>query len=140
MSDHITLDQLRARHSWEVIERVRRAKKDSVAADFARQAKRLPIRIRTAGLGQALAFLYGKSDSSGKDGKGQLLCSLADWLLQQRSLAPWRKGSICRNAVIHAVMDGNADLLRRCTEESLLYLQWLTRFAEAELGGGDIDE
>ena len=136
MKGHPTLDQLRARHAWSIVDEVRGAK-GNVRSDFAREVRRLPVRIRSAGLGQALGFLYAKSDAAGNDGRGHILRCMADWLLDRRRLARRPQHSTDRDAVILAIMDGDADLLRRCTTEALLYLQWLSRFAEAELGGDD---
>ena len=128
MSDNRpTLDQRRAQHAWKAVEG---AGKLRDAKEFAREAKRLPVRIKTAGLGQALAFLNAKSGVN--DYRGQLLKELGDWLLKERGLAPRPKGSDGRNAVIQAIICGDATLLRRATEEALFYLQWLTRFSEAE--------
>ena len=45
---------------------------------FGGQAKKLPIRIMAAGLGQALAFLKAKDYAPG------LLAELADWVLIKR--------------------------------------------------------
>ena len=138
--NHATLDQLRARHAWGVVAEISSEAKGGVPKDFAREVKRLPVRIRSAGLGQALSFLYAKSDPEGHDGRGRILRCMAEWLLEERSLARRSQRSTDRNAVIHAIMDGNADLLRRCTEEALSYLQWLSRFAEAEIGGDDLND
>lgn len=125
-----TLDQRRARHAWQAVEQAHRLKGDEARKNFAREAKRLPVRIKTAGLGQALAFLNAKADDD--DYRSRLLKELGDWLLKKRRLASWPKGTNDRNAVIQALISGDAGLLRRATEEALLYLQWLTRFSEAE--------
>ncbi len=131
MSDNRpTLDQRRAQHAWQAVERARNLKDSN---DFAREAKRLPIRIKTAGLGQALAFLHAKG-KDGEDHRSQLLKELGDWILKERKLAAH---SPCKDALLQAIINGNANLLRRATEEALLYLQWLTRFSEAELGTGE---
>ena len=123
-----TLDQRRAKHAWQAVEGAKRLD-DSPKKDFAREAKRLPIRIKTAGLGQALAFLRAK-------GHTQLLLKLGDWILAERQLAS-APNDIDENSLIQTIIEGDADLLRRATEEALLYLQWLTRFSEAELGTGE---
>lgn len=126
-----TLDQRRAQHAWQTVEQAR--KLDSNAKnDFAREAKRLPVRIKTAGLGQALAFLNAKAKSDTTKGGGRLLVALGDWLLKERRLASQPNGAITQDSLIKAIIDGNAGLLRRATEEAQLYLQWLTRFSEAE--------
>ena len=136
-----TLDQRRAQHAWQAVEGAKTLG-DSPKKDFAREAKRLPIRIKTAGLGQSLAFLNAKAKSDknkGEDAQGQLqlLIALGDWLLKERRLASQPNGAIAQDSLIQAIIKGNADLLRRATEEALLYLQWLTRFSEAEFGTGE---
>ncbi len=132
-----TLDQRRAQHTWETVERARalndNAKNDNAKNDFAREAKRLPMRIKTAGLGQTLAFLTAK----GGEARRLLLVQLGDWLLKKRKLAQWPQDAKEDNALVKAIINGDANLLRRATEETLLYLQWLTRFSEAELGTGE---
>lgn len=130
-----TLDQRRARHAWQAVEHAGRLKKKD-ADDFAREAKRLPVRIKTAGLGQALAFLNAKAKSDTSTGGGRLLKELGEWLLAKRCLAPRPQNANDCNAMTQAIMRGDSKLLRRATEEALLYLQWLTRFSEAEFGTG----
>ena len=61
-----TLEQRRAKHAWEAVQRVVQAMQNGTegdkakARDFGGQAKRLPMRIMAAGLGQALTFLLAK--------------------------------------------------------------------------------
>ena len=127
-STRATLEQLRARHAWSVISDVRGSKCDK---DFAREVRRLPVRIRTAGLGQALRFIYAKSD--GKDHRSQLLTVLGEWVLSKRRIARRPHATTSNSALLRAIIDNDADTLRRATEEVLLYLQWLSRFCEAEI-------
>ena len=129
-----TLDQRRARHAWEAVERARGLRN---ATDYARETKRLPVRIRTSGLGQAVAFLNAKAGEGEKDPRATLLNDLGDWLLARRGLAAVPEGGIGRDSIMGMILDGDAGLLRRATEEALLYLQWLTRFSEAEIGNED---
>ncbi len=129
-----TLDQLRAQAAWNAVEHVRQMK-ENIQQDYLRESRRLSVRIRTAGLGQALAFLYAKR--SGDDAKSRILSHLSSWLLRKRKLAKWRTEYTKENAVIRAVLEGDADLLRRATEEAQLYLMWITRFAQAEFGGAE---
>jgi CRISPR-associated protein Cmr5 len=112
-----TLDQQRARHAWDVIERVLK-EPESTRKDFGTQAKKLPARIMAAGLGQALAFLEAK------DKTPALLGALADWIHQRRPTTGDRR-------LVVRVIQGDADFLRYATAESLAYLQWLVRFADA---------
>ena len=127
-SKQATLDQKRARHAWDVIQKVLASKEGQ--KDFGTQVKKLPARIMAAGLGQALAFLEAKNDK----GKTQaLLDALADWMHQRRSTAGDRR-------LVVRVIEGDADFLRFATAESLAYLQWLVRFADAHNLTGSTEE
>ena len=127
-----TLAQQRASHAWKAVEA---ACKGHGAEDYAREAKRLPVRIMTSGLGQALSFLNAKSG----DGRVRLANDLASWLIKGRGLGG-RRGEADGKALILAITEGDADFLRRATEEAQLYLQWLTRFAEAEINTEDASD
>ncbi len=119
-----TLDQQRARHAWEAVQRAKTCQGDhagQVPKKFGGQAKKLPIRIMGSGLGQSLAFLAAKGDAPG------LIAELSDWINKRIKPAP---GSPPR--LLDRIVQGDSDFLRRATDEVLTYLQWLTRFAEAE--------
>lgn len=100
--------------------------------DYKREVKRLPVQIQTTGLGQALGFLYAKSDGN-RDAKGLLLKDLEKWLLDERGSTNQPDSSPGRNRILYAIIYGDAEFLRRMTRESLRYLQWLARFTEAEI-------
>lgn len=116
---HATLDQRRAAHAWEIVATVAIGAEDS-KEKFKIHAKKLPARIVTSGLGPALAFLKAKKYAP------QLLSGLNDWIAKQIPLSGSNETDLLQR-VIH----GDSDFLRRATEEVLLYLQWLNRFADA---------
>lgn len=116
-----TLAQRRARHAWHAVERARASLGRSESEDYAREAKRLPVRIMTSGLGQTLAFMKAKESKGGE----RLRDDLENWLLVERKFGG--------KNLMTTIIEGDADLLRRATEEAQAYLQWLTRFAEAEI-------
>ena len=97
--------------------------------DYQRETKRLPVRILTAGLGHALAFLHAK----GGNANDALLRDVADWILNKRNDPENSEEPPTQNALIRKITEGNSTFLRVTTDETLAYLQWLTRFAEAEL-------
>lgn len=116
-----TLDQQRAAHAWDVVNAVAsKAEKDR--KEFGTQAKKLPTRIMAAGLGQALAFLEAK------DYAQELRDALADWIHRRR---PAPGDDFEQKRLVVRVIRGDADFLRYATAESLAYLQWLVRFADA---------
>ena len=109
-----TLAQRRAKHAWEVVE-AQRQMPDSFD-DFADQAKKLPVRIMTSGLGQSLAFVRAKKKAPA------LLDALTKWLAIEQP------GT---GELLERVIQGNSDFQRLATEECLAYLEWLVRFADA---------
>lgn len=133
-----TMEQRRAQHAWKAVDDVlkaielARSDKDKAekvrtnAKQFGGQAKRLPTRILTAGLGQALTFLLAKKYAP------ELLIALSDWVLHQPVDVENHKPLADKDALIKAIINGHADFLRRATDESLAYLRWIVRFADAQ--------
>lgn len=119
-----TLDQRRASHAWDVVQRAKQKQDPHRNQDpkkFGGQAKRLPIRIMAAGLGQALAFLQAKDYAPG------LLAELSAWIGER---IPLKQGEPAD--LLERIVKGDSEFLRRATDETLAYLVWLNRFAEAE--------
>lgn len=124
-----TLDQRRAKHAWNAVALF--ASKNE-AEEYCREAKKLPTRIIAAGLGQALAFLLSKAKDK-KPKLKQLHEDLTDWVIRKRPLSSARH----KDSLMQSILDGDAEFLRRATDEVLAYLQWLNRFAEAKGYMGD---
>lgn len=124
-----TLDQRRAKHAWEAVARMAENKKNQ--AEYQRATKQLPVRILTAGLGHALAFLHAKA--KGREANNALLQDLADWVLYKRKNLEHSGAHSAPSALIEEITKRDSAFLRATTDEVLAYLQWLTRFAEAEL-------
>jgi CRISPR-associated protein Cmr5 len=119
-----TLDQRRASHAWDAVQRAKQKQEHHQKQDpkkFGGQAKKLPTRIMAAGLGQALAFLKAKDYAPG------LLAELTEWMKQR---IPPKQGE--PSDLLERIVNGDSDFLRRATDEVLAYLVWLNRFAEAE--------
>lgn len=127
-----TLDQRRAKHAWEAVRSLARPAHDGTLAygGFARghasEAGKLPMRIMTAGLGQSLSLLLAKARDK-KPSLQRLHDHLTDWVINKRPLAASRPESL-----LESIIHGDSTFLRRATDETLAYLQWLNRFAEAE--------
>lgn len=117
-----TIDQQRAKHAWEAVERLHVGSDE--ADDYAREAKKLPVRIMTAGLGQALAFLRAKHEK--KKGLTQLEADLTNWAKQRLETAKQYA------TLLEAVLETDSDFLRRATDEMLAYVGWINRFTEAK--------
>ena len=129
-----TLDQRRARHAWEAVARGKQlptVEDIDYALEYARETKRLPVRILTSGFGATVAFLWAKSGQA----RDQLVGDVAAWLVE-RGIGG-RRPLASGEDLVHAIVKGDSEFLRRATEETLLYCQWLSRFAEAEIGGDE---
>lgn len=125
-----SLEQERSKFAWACIES-QKAGDDKLSDDYASEAKKLPVRIMTSGLGQALAFLHAKRLK--KQGVEQLLVDLSHWVLVERQ-RPAPKGKFLpkRNTpdLLQSIVDGDSLHLRRATAETLAFLVWLNRFSE----------
>jgi len=126
-----TLEQRRAKHAWEAVQHVVQAMQNGTegdkakARDFGGQAKRLPMRIMAAGLGQALTFLLAKKYAP------NLLEVIGDWVLERTNPDSQRPRPPASDALIQQIINGDSNFLRRATDETLAYLRWLIRFADA---------
>jgi CRISPR-associated protein Cmr5 len=128
-----TLEQRRADHAWKAAGAIADRKAAGAGADkseeakrkFGGQARKLPTRIIASGLGQALAYLKAKGYAP------DLLAALGDWVLDKRDNPDSKAARPKDDALLLAVIGGNADFLRRATDEVLAYLLWLNRFVEA---------
>lgn len=120
-----TWDQKRATAAWDRIRAVQ-ILKEGEARDYARAAKQTSTRILTGGLGQALAFLLAKAAGSKQSPLRRLYDDLSGWVLTGRGISS--NGEHLLDGILH----GDTLFLRRATDETLAYLGWLIRFAEAE--------
>lgn len=122
-----SLEQKRAEHAWNVIEAIARSAGADGKEKFVQQAKKLPSRILTSGLGQAMAFLAAKNECP------ELQRALNDWIGAQ-AWARLHAETLKPDAtLIDRIIHGDSAFLRMATREAIAYLQWLNRFAEAQL-------
>jgi CRISPR-associated protein Cmr5 len=118
-----TWEQQRAAHAWGVVQSIQQDNKR--AKEFGVQAKKLPVRILTSGLGPSLAFLKAKKCAP------ELADALNDWI----QTCAWAK-SVTETSgkdtdLVKKIIHGDAEFLRLATDECMAYLPWLIRFAEA---------
>jgi len=127
MNNPQTLDQRRAAHAWDVIEKVK-TQGEKEQKDFGTQAKKLPTRIMAAGLGQSLAFLFAKTqgEAKKKPGLSELLFALSNWITERRPVISGQD-----DWLLVRLLQSDADFQRYATAECLAYLVWLVRFADA---------
>ncbi len=126
-----TLEQGRASQAYDY---VRKAKEKGVniSKDYKSYVKKLPVVIKTNGLGQTLAFIKSKQKGEA-DGNA--------YNLIYKQLGEWLKD--CPNAVIpkngddliEAVINLSSQDYRVATSETLALLNWMRRFADGMIEG-----
>jgi CRISPR-associated protein Cmr5 len=93
--------------------------------------------VLTNGLGQTLAFLLAKAKRHEPEQKRSveakahdlLLVHLSNWVLSQVASST----TASNGDLLQWVLQNDSAAYRRATIESLAFLTWLKRFAEAEL-------
>lgn len=124
MSQQRSQDQKRARVAWDNVLAV---KQDKLCDEthYRQLARKSTADIQSNGLGPTLSFWNAKK---GKDKHfGVLLGHVSLWTLKQLETQD-------ADGLLHWVMHAaNTDDYRRATTEALAFLQWVKRFAEAEL-------
>jgi CRISPR-associated protein Cmr5 len=97
-------------------------------ARYGSVVRKLPSYILTNGLGQTLAFLKAKGKGEPGNEHEVLYRHLADWV--------GRKVNADGDLLSWLVNTATSQQYRLATMEALALLQWLKRFAEAELPKG----
>jgi len=125
VSKQRSLEQERAKKAWEAVKAAKREKPD-YQKKYKAAARSAPASIQQNGLGQTLAFWRAKSKDRHQI---DLYNAVAEWVQSQlrwqgdMHLLPW---------IVHYA---TTDEYRRATSEAIAFLQWVKRFAEAELEG-----
>ena len=137
-----TLEQQRAQRAWkcvqEVLSQARNLKDaESFKKKYGSLARKVPMLVLTNGLGQTLAFLLSKAKRHEPENKRSveakahdlLFTHLSNWVLEQ--VAPGTDTG--HQDLLQWVLANDSVAYRRATTEALAFLNWLKRFAEAEL-------
>lgn len=117
-----TIEQKRAKAAWDNVLTVKGQGHKKEYLSLVRSAS---ADVLTNGLGQTLAFLKAK----GKGEHKALLEHLSRWVCPQMGWA--QDDDLLRKLTEPAA---GSDVYRWAMAETLAYLVWLKRFAEAELG------
>lgn len=110
-----TLEQGRAAHAYQ-------SAKDTQTKEYRSAVKKLPMYIKTNGLGAALAFYNGKKDHHKK-----IYDRLSDWLCSETSVV---KDFVTKGDLVEQLVSLDSQKYRAITVEVMAYLNWLRRFAD----------
>jgi CRISPR-associated protein Cmr5 len=124
-----SLEQQRAGRAWECVKQV---KDRQYAGAYRSLARGATADLQANGLGQTLAFWRAKGYENGRRKRDSehavLLEHVSDWL---RKEVPEISGS--DNVVEWIATKATTNDYRRATVEAIAFLNWVKRFAEAEL-------
>ena len=133
-----TLEQQRAQSAWaRVSEFVDAAGSSSrKAQDYRSVIRKIPAMIGVNGFGQTLAFLLSKEGRDARTltpakAEGRVYKDMEDWLLSAESPVAWNTQA---GTLIERIITEDSVVYRQATQESLAYVVWLKRFAEALVG------
>lgn len=115
-----TLEQQRASKAWDFVNEVDK-KDEKTKKKYRSLALKTPVLIMTNGLGQTLAFFKSK-----KEEHELLYGHLTKWLIDESKI--YQSGEL-----IEKVIKEGSSKYRQATIEALAFLNWIKRFAEAEL-------
>lgn len=128
LSNPRDLDRSRAEVAWNDIQTV---KKQGYQAKYGSLARKMPSLVQTNGLAQTLAYLEAKGKRNDpKSRKEHFVVAfdhLSNWICDNRL-------RIGTGNLLSRVLKMDNQSYRLITNEALAFLQWLKRFAEAELG------
>lgn len=110
----------RAEHSFTALNSLQ-VKNDELVSYI----KKMPMLIKTNGLGQTLAFYFSKSKNNEYN---QILTIIADYFYKHNFLTVSNP-----KALMNAVVKLEANEYRLLTKETIAYLNWLRRFADGLL-------
>ncbi len=124
------LEQARASFAYQCAKSVSQ-QQGKKPKEYKSYAKKLPMMIKTNGLGAALAFAFSK----GKDGNAwELLYNdVQSWLNQDQK--KFLLGAYASRELANAVIELESPEYRAVTVEVLAFLNWLRRFAEGLIEG-----
>jgi CRISPR-associated protein Cmr5 len=117
-NNRTSLEQGRAKFAYECAEKGIKIGKEYKSFD-----RKLPMLIKTNGLGAALAFAKNKDDASKK-----IYGHIYEWLKTDNKLGIFKKEE--EEDLVAVVISQDSSNYRALTIETLAFLAWLKRFAE----------
>ena len=111
------IEQGRAKYAFEAVSKVTG---DKLKKEYKTAAKKLPVLIKTNGLGQSLAFI--KKRNNGYD---RLYEQIGNWLQTKDT-----KQLVSSGELVEQVIKLESSVYRQVTVETLALLNWIRRFVD----------
>jgi CRISPR-associated protein Cmr5 len=120
------IEHERAKEAWSCVDYVNSEERDKFKKEYRSVVMKSPTMIITNGLGQTLAFLKSKGKNDENKPEEKLYKDIEGWLNKR---VKWT----AKGELIEKVIALPNDKFRYATSETLSYLSWMKRFADAVL-------
>ena len=123
-----TIEQGRAKYAFEKVKEISEDRSKKLKENYKSTAKKLPVLIKTNGLGQTLAFLKSKGEkdeSKPKNAHDRLYDQISIWLQTEDF-----KGLVGVGELVEQVINLESQAYRQVTVETLALLNWMRRFVD----------
>ena len=120
------IEHKRAKEAWGCIDYVNSEGKDKFKKEYRSVVMKAPTMIIINGLGQTLAFLKSKGKNDKSKPEEKLYRDIENWLNKR---VQWTANV----ELIEKVISLPNDKFRYATAETLSFLSWMRRFADAVL-------
>ena len=119
------IEQGRAKYAFEAVKSV---SDNKLKKEYKSAAKKLPVLIKTNGLGQSLAFIKRRND-----GYDKLYEQIGKWLQAEDA-----KQLVQKEELVEQVIQLESPDYRQVTVETLALLNWIRRFVDGLMD--DVEE
>lgn len=114
------IEQGRAKYAFEAVNGISRNGSEDLKKKYKSVAKKLPVLIKTNGLGQTLAFI--KERNQGYD---KLYDQIGNWLQTEDA-----KKLVPQGELVERIIRLQSPVYRQVTVETLALLNWIRRFVD----------
>ncbi len=126
MSHLENIEHERAKEAWNCVDYINAEEGDKFKKEYRSVVMKSPTMIITNGLGQTLAFLKSKGKNDDSKPEEKLYKDIESWLDKR---VHWT----ARGGLMEKVIALPNDKFRYATTETLSFLSWMKRFADAVL-------
>ncbi len=115
-----TLEQGRAEYAYKCAE-----KGKDYGSDYKSYVKKIPMLIKTNGLGATMAFVFSKSKGKDDNAYGLIYKQVSDWVSKEKELLNFENHNFAKK-----LTEIDSAEYRFITIEVLALFNWLRRFTE----------
>lgn len=122
------IEQGRAKYAFDAVNGISKNGSKKLKESYKSVAKKLPVQIKTNGLGQTLAFVKSKGkkeQQKEKNGYDKLYDQIGNWLQTKDA-----KRLVPQGELVERVIQLPSPAYRQVTVETLALLNWIRRFVD----------